>query len=224
MSSLKPLNNTAFLQQVIITILGGSWIEHLATGLKIARKLRRGMADEGMYEVLEYETTLELENKQGSKAKLYKRQKVKYLQNNIIAYQDHGWGDGEILLDYKCSPGVEADRYRPAHKTFILISLREEKQKGDIDEFHIEWGMRDCFLRHTEQWGTKISHRTKNLKTYIIFPKSRPPIQAWTVEQLTNKKHLLDQNTIQLPDGRWLVQWETAKPRLHENYIIKWEW
>ena len=224
MSSLSPLNNTAFLQQIIIAVLGWSWIEYLAVGLRLARKLWRGMADEGMYEVLEYETTVELKNKLGNKATLTKRQKVKYLQNNIIAYQDHGWGDGDILLDYKCSPGIEADRYRPAHKTYILISLREEKQKGDTDEFHIEWGMKDGFLRNTEQWGTEISHRTKNLKTQIIFPKSRPPIQAWAIEKLTNKKFLLDQNTTQLPDGRWLVQWEVSKPRLHENYIIKWEW
>ena len=79
-------------------------------------------------------------------------------------------------------------------------------------------------LRETEQWGTEISHRTRHLKTSIIFPKSRPPIKAWAVEQFSNKRHLLERATSQLPDGRWQVQWSVTKPRLNENYIIKWEW
>ena len=29
---------------------------------------------------------------------------------------------------------------------------------------------------------------------------------------------------VELPDGRWLVAWETHRPRLYENYIIQWEW
>jgi hypothetical protein len=50
-----------------------------------------GPADEGMYEVLEYESTLELLDRQGKRARFGKRQKVRYLQNNIITYQDQGW-------------------------------------------------------------------------------------------------------------------------------------
>jgi hypothetical protein len=32
---------------------------------------------------------------------------------------------------------------------YILISLREVKNRGDIDEFNIEWGVRDSFLRRS---------------------------------------------------------------------------
>ena len=146
------------------------------------------------------------------------------MQNNIIAYQDQAWGDGEILLDYQCSPGVEVDRYRPGHRTYILISLRDTKKKGDIDEFLISWGIQDGFLRSQEQWGIEVDHKTKYLKIQIVFPKSRPPVQAWLIEHFSQRKILLEQETQKMPDGRWLVQWETHKPRLHENYIIKWEW
>ena len=45
-----------------------------------------------------------------------KRQRVRYLQNNIIAYQDQAWGDGEMLVNYRCSPGVPVDRYKLGHK------------------------------------------------------------------------------------------------------------
>jgi hypothetical protein len=62
----------------------------------------------------------------------------------------HG-GDGEILVDYRCSPGTPVDRYRSGYKTYILISRREVKNKGNVDEFNVEWGIRQGFLRHTEQ-------------------------------------------------------------------------
>jgi hypothetical protein len=26
----------------------------------------------------------------------------------------------------------------------------------------------------------------------------------------------------ELPDGRWLVTWETNQPRLHELYVLRW--
>jgi hypothetical protein len=64
-----------------------------------------------MYEVVEYESTLELQDRGGQRATFRKREKVRYLQNHIIAYQDQAWGDGEILLDYRCSPGKPVDRY-----------------------------------------------------------------------------------------------------------------
>jgi hypothetical protein len=60
----------------------------------------------GMYEVLDYHTELELLDVKGKKAVFRKVQKVRFLQNNIIAYYDKAWGDGDIFVDYKCSPGV----------------------------------------------------------------------------------------------------------------------
>jgi hypothetical protein len=32
-------------------------------------------------------------------------------------------------------------RYRSRYKTYILISRREVREKGDVDEFDIEWAL-----------------------------------------------------------------------------------
>lgn len=66
------------------------------------------------------------------------KKRIRYLQDNIIAYQDYGWGDGEILLDYHTSRAKSVDRYRSGFKTNILLSLGEVKNRGDIDEFNIQ--------------------------------------------------------------------------------------
>jgi hypothetical protein len=85
--------------------------------------------------VLDYGIRLELKDPEGKRALVSKWEKVKYLQNNIIAFQDQAWGDSRILLNYRCKPGVPVDKYRLGYKTHILVSLREVKNRGNFDGF-----------------------------------------------------------------------------------------
>ena len=75
-------------------------------------------------------------------------------------HQDHAWGDGNILQNYKCSPGMAVDKYRAGYKTLVLISLREIKHKGDTDEFNIEWDIQHGFLKRDYFWTTDITQCT----------------------------------------------------------------
>jgi hypothetical protein len=206
-------------------LLDVPWVEILGELWKVGKKVMRGMANEGVYEVLDYETTLELHDSKGRKATLKKCQKVRYLQNHIIAYQDQAWGDGKILVNYRCSPGFPVDRYRSGYKTLVLISLRKVKNKGDIDEFNIQWGIRNGFLKRTGFWASEINHRTKRIKVNLTFPKIRPPQRIFIQEKNSQRSYELNNSpSIRLPDGRWLVEWEKIQPRLYEQYILNWEW
>ena len=120
--------------------------------------------------MLDYRSSLELLDVTGKNAHFTKRKRVRYLQDNIIAYHDQAWGDGEILLDYRCTPGTAVDRYRLGYKTYVLISRREVKNKGDVDTFHSEWRIRHGFLRKTEQWETHVQQPT------------RPPLRAMLIK------------------------------------------
>jgi len=134
-------------------------------------------------------------------------------------------GNGEILMNYCCTPGTVVDRYRPGQSTYLLISLREPKRRGDEDEFHIEWGIRNGFVRASELWETEIRHRTKALKVSVIFPKARPPRKTWLEENIRRKKLLLMGKSMrEMADGRWQLAWEMKKPRLNERYRLSWEW
>ena len=45
------------------------------------------------------------------------------------------------------------------------------------------------------------------------------------IEQSRQRSHSLGKRArVELPDGRWLVAWETHRSRLHENYVMQWEW
>lgn len=217
--------STNDLRGLIGTLVNSQTISSIFDLGKGIIKIYKDFSQDGLYEVLEYESTLELLDKSGKKAKFQKREKIRYQQNNIIAYQDQAWGDGEILADYRCSPGVPVDQHRPGQKTYVLISLREVKNRDDIDEFNIEWGIKNGFSRKNEQWETDVMHPTKQLKIQIIFPKSRVPIRTMLIENNRQKTRKLGADyQYQLPDGRYMISWEKFKPRLHEKYIIAWSW
>jgi hypothetical protein len=219
----KRNDDQSLLDKIITILLQLPRSDALTELWKMAGKAIQRRFAAGMYEVLEYESTLELRDRGGTRATFRKREKVRYLQDHIIAYQDQAWGDGEILLNYRCTPGKSVDRYRLGHKTYVLISRREVKNRGDIDQFNIEWEMHNGFLRRTEQWETHVKHPMKHLKVSVIFPKSAPPQRTTMIENNRQRCHPL-QSAQRLPGSRWQITWEASKPRLHETYILQWEW
>jgi len=225
MADEKRNDDQSLFDKLIAVLSVLPWPEALGDLWKIMRNMMQGWSYRGMYEVLDYESTLELKDRGGKRATFKKRERVRYLQDNVIAYQDQAWGDGKVLVNYCCTPGTPVDRYRSGYKTYVLISRREVKTKGEVDEFNIEWGVRQGFLKRTGHWETDVTHRTRHLKMNVIFPKSRPPRCATLVEGNRQRSHNLGKGAqMLLPDGRWLVTWETRKARLYENYILQWEW
>ena len=164
MAGEKRDNIRSLLDKLVSIPLGLPWLEVLVDVLKILPKLIQGHSYSGMYEALEYESTLELKGRGGRRATFKKREKVRYLQDNVIAYQDQAWGDGEILVNYRCTPGTPVDQYQFGHKTHILISRREVKNRGDIDVFNIEWGIHQGFLGRTEHWAAGLLRRWHPLR------------------------------------------------------------
>ena len=145
----------------------------------------------------------------GKKAVFRRRQKVRFLQDHVIAFQDHAWGDGDVLAEYKISSGVEDDRYRDGDRWNLLISLRETKSCGDIEEFYIERTVRGCFTQPSEWRQTEIWLKTRRVRMAIIFPKSRPCKRAILHRRSSNRTTELHGDYLQLlPDGRQIVAWE----------------
>ena len=216
---------TSAVSNWVSILLGLPWYEIAGEVWKIGRKIMRGLASEGMYELLDYESTLELLDKEGKRAHYKKRMKIRYLQDDNIAFQDYAWGDGEILLDYQTSRGQPVDRYKSGYKTYILLSLREVRNRGDIDEFDISWNFRNGFLKPDGYWSTGVSHQMKRMKINVIFPKSRLP-RRLVLEENNRRRtcNLGIEFQKRLSDGRLEVSWETEKPHLYEVYVMRWEW
>lgn len=209
----------------LIKLLDAAWLKEATKKVwNLLQKLLLRTKYEGMYEVQNYKTTLELCDPKGQQAKVSKKEKVRYLQNNVIAFQDQAWGDGKILLNYRCSPGTPVDRYRWGYKDHILISLGQVKSRGDTDEFNISWGIRNGFLAPSGFWGTEISHQTRRVAVHIVFPKNRPPTAAYMLEKNRQKTTPLNGNIKHLSGGNSAIVWEKHAPKIYEQYILKWDW
>ena len=179
----------------------------------------------GMYEILDYDATLEIADIRGEKAKLTRREHIRFLQDNVVAIHDHAWGDGRFLCNYQCQPGVPVDIYEDGSKHNILISLRETKNKGDEMELWVERTIRGGFTEDEEWLETEVDHLMRRLKLAVIFPQGRPCRRATLTRRSTGKVTPLPQSHFALlPDGRGKLTWETRRPRLHDRYTIKWAW
>ncbi len=203
--------------KLIAALLPLPWSDVLSDALKVLHKAIQDRSYKALYEVLEHESTVELKDREGKRATFKKREKARYLQDKVIAWQDQAWGDGEILFNYRCTPGTPVDRYPSGFRTYIFISQREVRDKGDVDEYNIEWGIRQGFLREAEQWETHVTHRTKRLKSNVVFPSSSPPRHPVLIEGNRQCSHALGKEAQVLRDGRWRVSWETRRPHLYEK-------
>ncbi len=217
--------SATWLFRLLIPLLDSNLISSLPVLWRLGKRVITRKSHEGMYEVISYAAELELKDARGGTAVLHKHQTVRFLQDNIIAYEDKAWGDGEIFADYQCSPGVAVDRYQEGHRYLILISLRETKQRNDIEEFHIERTIKNGFTKASEYFQTDIDHITQQFSISVIFPKNRFPKKVLLVEKNTTRTITLGpEHQKVLADGRYKMTWHTDKPRLFEAYILRWEW
>lgn len=208
----------------ILTFLSQDWTILFTIGYQLYLFLAKERST-STYEILEYDTQLELLDSRGELAKLQRHQRVKFLQDNVIAFQDHAWGEGEIFADYKVTPGAEVDRYKDGDRWNVLISLRETKGKGDIEDFYINRTIRDGFTEDSEWWQVEVWYRTKFLKLSAIFPADRTYKRVVLHTRSNNKTEVLDNEHFHaLPDGRQMVTWEKENPRQSEVYTLKWDW
>jgi hypothetical protein len=225
MASDTPPAHPKGLLRLLVPLLGSDLIEIILFLTRLAKHTFRFKSQEGTYEVLDYHAQLEILDSQGKQVVYHKRQKVRFLQDNIIAYQDQAWGDGDFMANYQCSPGVAVDTYREGQHYNILISLRESKHAGEIEEFRIERTIQNGFTRSTEDFQIDIDHRTKQCAVSIVFPVERPPKKVTLIEKnSTRSKDLGPEHRSDLPDGRVEYLWSINKPRLFESYILRWEW
>jgi hypothetical protein len=223
--SSLPAKHASKPLQWILPLVSSEWLNVALKAWKAIRQHLGRELQQGMYEILDYDSMLELKDRRGRVAVLERRQKVRFLQDNIIAYQDQAWGDGELFADYQCSPGVAVDRYRDGLKWNVLISLRETRQRGDLTEFHLSRKIRNGFTKSSEWLQTELSHRTRHLCIRVIFPRRRRCQQALLVERNRNRTTELGAAHFGLlADGRQVLLWETNRPRINELYTIKWQW
>jgi hypothetical protein len=180
---------------------------------------------QGLYEVLSLHRTVTLLDPQGQTATVETVKQVRFHQNHVAALLDYVWGDGDILHEYRCSPGAPVDCYKEGTRHVVLISLREIKSRGDQLTLNTHRTVLGGFTRPSECWETGIYHRTQRLEVRLVFPAQRRCRRAVVTVQSTGQTTALSKSHWRyLPDGGQELVWVCLKPRLNECYLLRWEW
>jgi len=178
----------------------------------------------GLYEAISDESEWDIHDASGAKAVLRRTRRLRFLQNGVFAIRDYAWGDGDVLADYQCSPGVWVDTYGAAGKKNIVISLRETKKRGDTDTYVITRQMKNMFPAESEWVATEIVLPTQVMAITVRFPADRPPSGAW-LRCSSDPDHKRSTLPVEgSPDGRQRIEVRVAKPRLRETYTVWWDW
>jgi hypothetical protein len=163
----------------------------------------------GMYEILDYDSTLTIKDAKGKRARLERREHIKLLQDNVVAIHDHAWGDGELFAAYRCRPGTAVDFYQDGSKWNVLISLRETKNRGDALDFRVEREIKDGLTQRSEWLETEVDHLMRRLCLSIIFPQARRCRRAVLVRRTTSQTLPLgEKHFAYLGDGCQKLTWE----------------
>ena len=170
----NPVNQ---LIRLAVAEVAANWKSFVPRFFRFLRQLTKRKRSNALYEILDYDVTLDLTDPTGAQAIFKRKQKVRFLQDHVIAYQDEAWGDGEVVAGYKCSPGAPVDMFRQGNRNLILISLRETKNRGDVLEFSIERTVKNGFTNEEEWLEVETRYPTKHLRVQIVFP-SRPAMQT----------------------------------------------
>ena len=212
------------LLRKVLFLFSQEWLSLLPDLFQVVHGLFVGQQTKGLYEILDYDATLELLDISGKAARFRKRQRIRFLQDRVIAFQDYAWGEGKIHR-YRCSPGRVVDRYWEGDRLNVLVSLRSTKSKGDVEDFHIEYAIDDGFKSDKEWWQVEIRNRTQKLRIAVIFPKERRCRKAVLIRRSRHKVTPLGEDHLSdLPDGRQLLAWEAKRLRGLEVYTLQWTW
>ena len=129
MGSIHMANYSAGrLAHDLISTPSRDWPAHLLDLYRVFRqKWVRRHQPQGLHEIIDDGSTLELMDPKGKLAVFKRRQRVKSLPDYINIFPDYAWGDGQIFADYKCSSGQIMDHCQEADCWNSLCSRRYAK-------------------------------------------------------------------------------------------------
>ncbi len=176
----------------------------------------------GPYEVLNYKATLEIKDIGGHNAIYTRRERVRFLRDNISTLYDYGWGDGQSFASHSVRPGRIVDRQSigPRYKT--TIALPSPKNRGDLLTFSIRRLVRDALIDRKCWLEAEIYHKMERMTLMVIFPKERAVKKAHIIAQQA-------QTTIPVTvtvdkAGRQNLRYSVHGPKAGERYTLQWDW
>jgi hypothetical protein len=184
----------------------------------------------GIYEIVSSELEWDLTSADGSSATNTKKNRVRFIQNNVLAIPDYIWGDGTTSSDYSCKPGNQVAAFFEGSKKCVVIALDRMYNRDDELDIEIKRTVRNAFLGADEWVEVKPLAGTPALSFTVLWPAGRPPrtVTLTIDNERRNKRkitQLNDDNGLGWHEGdRRKFYRHFARPSSDERIRIDWVW
>ena len=194
--------------------------------------LKRWKTDQGRksgaatdpYEYLEWEAVWEIKDPEGKRVEYTRNATVRFLQPNVHSITDRIWGDGETMHEYWCSLGAPADVFDYGSSKKVVISFRENMNRGGVKRYTIARSILNGFTKAEEWIEEEPFYFVKAYTLRVIFPKERQCRKA-----VVSRKHpyltreVGERAFFRLKDGRQELRVKLKNVR-RERIILRWWW
>lgn len=176
-----------------------------------------------VYEVLNYEATVELSDADGRHAVYIRREHVRFLQDGVSGFEDYGWGSGIAFASHDVSPGTFVHREIVGSRLQSTVELPHRYHAGETMTFWIERVIQNGFTSPSECWlEAELYHPTRRLSLKVILPAARPVRSAHLVRPGIPGRRILPVMT--LADGRQRIFHLDLEPAKGARYTVIWDW
>lgn len=221
-----PLVSNQAINSYFFSTLVGIWFAISAYSVFQSFTLIDRLANDDLYESLVHQETWEFLDTNGLVVVQSKKLELRFLQNNISAFPEFIWGDGDILAAYDCSPGKLVDDYRNDYRRTLIISLQEIKMRNDELTFTSTRQIHDGFTEGLEWLEVELYNKTQKFILNVIFPRDHQCTQVSLESKLgqIRRNININQEFRYLSDGRQQVAFEFDNLKKHELFTFRWKW
>lgn len=174
------------------------------------------------FEILDMKMALDVVDRRGRKAIYTKRERIRFLRDNIISIYDYGWGTGNTYASHRVKPGHVAERRQVGSRYRSLIILPEPQNRGDEMTFMVRRLWKGSLKGRPNWLEAEVHHKMKHLALSVTLPRGRR-IQS---SRLFDRKGPVkpDPKVNVTAQGRQRVQARIAKPIVGNCYTLEWDW
>lgn len=175
------------------------------------------------YENLFLDLTFDIQDRQGMRAVLRRRQRVRFLVEEPEVVRDLVWGEGEPLAHYRVRGATRLLVRAEGSKRAVLLGLPRRPSRGERVTLASRRVIRGGFREAEEYCETWLERPTRRVTMTVRFPSGRPPREA----ELVTTPHRQPPRRVPIryaADGRAYLRWGLIQPPTDRTYRLRWSW
>lgn len=168
------------------------------------------------YETIKFSGRVEIMDPDRRAARFVRRQRVRFLEDNVAVFMDRVWGEGVLFAGY-AAPGLKLLEPIRTPKGYVVpLQLPRLFHKGEIFEIITERRIVGAFYDPLAYWDTTMSAPTNLVSIEVTVPPGTPIRRPDIIAPAQG-----DMDARQRPRS---LEFRVGRPALDVPYKLAWSW